>query len=112
MMVSKINSNNLDSLYFFKHKKSKRQFTYFAFMLDYSIFYDTKIKSLIGEFDDVAVEGDTLVVLMSEKNGNKLDVKAFYNNDGTASVIITEIKPSGRTKTYFSKKCKLSRRCF
>lgn len=113
LKVSKINSNDLDSLYSFKHKDSKKGFKHFAFMLNYDrILYDKKRKSFIGDFIDVSVDCDTLNVLMLEKNNNKLDVKTFYNGDGTASVIITEIKPNGKTKTYFSKKCELKKRCF
>jgi hypothetical protein len=113
LMVSNTNSDNLDTLYSSKHKDYNKGFKHFAFMINYDrILYDRNRKSFIGDFINVSVEDGSLIVLMSEENCNKLKVLTFYNSDGTASVIITEIKPNGRTKTYFSRKCELKKRCF
>jgi|688.fasta_scaffold18301_7 hypothetical protein len=112
LMISKSNSNltNLDSLYSSKHIMSKNGLEYFAFRITANtIYYDTKNKSLVGNFISYYNDGDTLHISMSEKNGDVIFLNIF-NHNNKMSVIITENMINGKTKVYFSDSCFLERK--
>ena len=107
---SKISTNKFDSLNLSKSKVVKSGFNYFAFRITANtIYYNTKNKSLIGNFVSITPNLDTLHIVMSEKNGNYLFFDIIKTKTDKIIVVIREKSLSGKTKVYFSDDCKLER---
>jgi hypothetical protein len=107
---NKSTTTDFDSLVNFEYKTLKNGFNYFAFRVTANVvFYDTKNKSLVGNFVSVNPNGDTLQIVMSEKNGDYLFLDIIETSKDKFIVIIEEKSLNGKTKVYFSDECILER---
>jgi hypothetical protein len=94
-----------------KVRKTKNGFKYFSFAItNNTLYYNTQKKSLYGSYISINSQKDTLNFVMSEKNGDVLNIKIFYNDHKKVVTTIEEKKINTKVKMYFSEECLLVRR--
>jgi hypothetical protein len=94
-----------------KVRRTKNGFKYFSFAItNNTLYYNTQKKSLVGSYISINSQKDTLNFIMSEENGDVLNIKIFYNDYKKIVTTIEETKINNKVKMYFSENCLLVRR--